>query len=188
MPAYQRSSATRWLADEEVGLLPAQRERAADTPREGGEDGAVVDGSVLTTVAEARAAEAETGAMPDSSPGALVAVDANPNAWMSAGYDQGGYALVTGSDIYAPVAMDEADTALRFAAPDELLAGGYLWEEYGEQLAFKPFVLSSSEGAGQVVAFTQSPTTRAYLEGLDLLLLNAVILGPSHSRAFRDGQ
>ena len=104
---------------------------------------------------------------------------------MSAGYDDGAAALVTGSDIYAPVAMDDADTAIRFAARDQLVAGGYLWEEYADQLAFKPFVLSQSYGSGQVVAFTQSPTTRAYLDGLDLLLLNAVILGPSRSRAFR---
>ena len=179
-------SATRWLADSETGMIPAQRERAANSPRDGGgASGSVIDGSVLANPAEMQAAEAEAGAMPDSSPGALVNIVANPNAWMSAGYDDGAAALVTGSDIYAPVAMDDADTAIRFAARDQLVAGGYLWEEYADQLAFKPFVLSQSYGSGQVVAFTQSPTTRAYLDGLDLLLLNAVILGPSRSRAFR---
>jgi hypothetical protein len=179
-------SATRWLADSDVSMIPAQRERAAESPREsGGSGGSVVDGSVVTNREELRSLEAEAGALPDSSPGALVRVDANPDAWMSAGYDDGAFALVTGSDIYAPVSIDEADTALRFAARDELLAGGYLWDEYADQLAFKPFVLSQSYGAGQVVAFTQSPTTRAYLEGLDLLLLNAVLLGPPRSRAFR---
>ena len=129
--------------------------------------------------------EATAGSMPESSPGALVNVVANPNAWMASGYDGGAAALVTGSDIYAPVAMDDATTALRFDERDALLAGGYLWEEYADQLALKPFVLSTSQGAGQVVAITQSPTTRAYLEGLDLLLLNAILLGPAHSRALR---
>lgn len=178
--------ATRWLASADVGLIPAQRERAADTPRDGAAaSGQVVDGSVLANEAELRVLEATAGSMPESSPGALVNVVANPNAWMASGYDGGAAALVTGSDIYAPVAMDDATTALRFDERDALLAGGYLWEEYADQLALKPFVLSTSQGAGQVVAITQSPTTRAYLEGLDLLLLNAILLGPAHSRALR---
>jgi hypothetical protein len=179
-------SATRWLAGSGVELMPAQRERAADSPRDGGAaSGTLVDGSVIASAAELAAAEAEAGALPDSSPGALVRVDANPDAWMSAGYAGGAAALVTGSDIYAPVGLGEATTAMRFAAPGDLLAGGYLWEEYAEQLAYKPFVLSRRHGDGQVIAFTQSPTTRAYLEGLDLLLLNAVLLGPAHTRGFR---
>ena len=179
-------SATRWLADSETGMIPAQRERAADTPREGGSGtGEVIDGTVLENAGELAALEAEAGAMPDSSPGALVNLTANPIAWMSSGYDDGAVGLVTGSDIYAPVAMDDAETALRYAPRDELLAGGYLWDEFADQLAYKPFLLSNAYGAGQVVAFTQSPTTRAYLDGLDLLLLNAVILGPARSRAFR---
>ncbi|WP_121211684.1 M14 metallopeptidase family protein [Maricaulis maris] len=178
--------ATRWLASSDVGLIPAQRERAADTPRDGAAGtGPVVDGTVLANEGELRVLEAEAGALPDSSPGALVQVTANPNAWMASGYGGGAAALVTGSDIYAPVSLDDATTALRFAARDELIAGGYLWDEYADQLALKPFVLSTSHGSGQVVAITQSPTTRAYLEGLDLLLLNAVLLGPAHSRALR---
>ena len=74
---------------------------------------------------------------------------------------------------------------MRFAGPDTLVAGGYMWAESTSQIAFKPFVISNSMGSGQVIAFTQAPTTRAYLEGLDLLLLNAVLLGPAHSRGMR---
>ena len=178
--------ATRWLADSDTGLIPAQRERAADAPRDASAgSGEIVDGTVLANEGELQVLEAEAGALPESSPGALVHVEANENAWMSAGYTDGAAALVMGSDIYAPVSLGDATTALRFAARDELLAGGYLWEEYADQLALKPFVLSTRQGAGHVVAITQSPTTRAYLEGLDLLLLNAVLLGPAHSRALR---
>ncbi|MHA6288746.1 M14 family metallopeptidase [Maricaulis sp. CAU 1757] len=179
-------TATRWLAGGEEPLLAVQRERAADTPREAGRgEGSVVDGTVITSEAEAAAHVTSTGAMPDTAPGALVRVEANENAWMSAGYANGAVALVTGSDIYAPVPANVADTAMRFAGPDTLVAGGHLWSENAEQLAFKPFVLSTRHGHGQIVAFTQSPTTRAYLEGLDLLLLNAVVLGPTRSRRFR---
>ena len=178
--------ATRWLADGDNGFLPLQRERAAGTPRDAeASTPSIVDGSVLTNDEERQAAEMEHGAMPDSSPGALVAVTANADSWMAAGYAGGATALVTGSDIYAPVAMDEAVTALRFAGPGDLLQGGYLWADYAEQLALKPFVVTRRMGRGHVVGFTQSPTTRAYLDGLDLLLLNAVILGPAQSGRLR---
>lgn len=178
-------SATRWMAEEEVGLIPAQRERAAGSPRDTGDDSQVVDGSVIDSEAALDAAEMPLGAMPDSSPGALLRVEANMNSWMASGYEDGATALVTGSDIYAPVSMDDATTAMRFGGGDDLVEAGYLWAENTAQMAYKPFVIQRSSGYGQVVAFTQSPTTRAYLEGLDLLLLNAVLLGPAQSRAFR---
>ncbi|MFN9250100.1 MAG: hypothetical protein ACK58O_03295 [Brevundimonas sp.] len=38
-------------------------------------------------------------------------------------------------------------------------------------------------GRGQVVVFTQDPTTRAYLDGLKPLFLNALLLGPAVSGA-----
>lgn len=178
-------NATRWMADSEVGLIPAQRERAAGSPRDGSDDSEVIDGSVIDSQAALDAAEMPSGAMPDSSPGALLRVEANMNSWMASGYEDGATALVTGSDIYAPVNMDDATTALRFGGGDDLVQAGYLWAENTEQMAYKPFVIQQSMGYGQVVAFTQSPTTRAYLDGLDLLLLNAVILGPAQSRAYR---
>ena len=179
-------SATRWLSDPDNGFIPAQRERAADTPRDtAATPSATTDGIILTSVDEREAAEASAGSMPDNSPGAMVNIVANPNSWLSAGYDGGAAALVTGSDIYAPVAMDDADTVMRYAEVEDLLAGGYLWEDYAEQLAQKPYLIARSMGSGQVIAFTQSPTTRAYLNGLDLLLMNAVILGPARSGRLR---
>jgi hypothetical protein len=33
-----------------------------------------------------------------------------------------------------------------------------------------------------VIAFTESPFTRAYLNGLNLLVANALIFGPAHAR------
>ena len=99
--------------------------------------------------------------------------------------DDGAFALVTGSDIYSTVPLDELTTALRFSGPADLVGGGYLWAENRAQLAYKPFLVSRSSGRGQVIAFTQDPSTRAYQEGLDLALLNAVLLGPAHASPYR---
>ncbi|MAL10364.1 MAG: carboxypeptidase [Maricaulis sp.] len=177
--------ATRWMASSSVDLLPVQRERAADAIPPDGAEGPVIPGRIIADEGELLAAEQPRNAMPESSPGALLRITANADAWMSAGYDDGAYALVTGSDIYSTVPLDELTTALRFAGPSDVVGGGYLWEENRAQIAFKPFVVSRRSGSGYVIAFTQDPTTRAYQEGLDLTLLNAVLLGPAHASPLR---
>ena len=46
-----------------------------------------------------------------------------------------------------------------------------------DQLAKKAFLVHQPHGDGHVVAFAEDPTTRGMVEGTDLLLLNAVLLG-----------
>ena len=40
-----------------------------------------------------------------------------------------------------------------------------IWEENRKQLAYKPFAVVQPSGRGFVIAFTQDPTIRAYLDG-----------------------
>ncbi|MNJ73328.1 hypothetical protein D3C77_701120 [compost metagenome] len=70
---------------------------------------------------------------------------------------------------------------MRLAGPDRVLASGQLWAENRRQLAYKPVAMVSGVGRGQVVAFTQDVTMRAFLEGLKPLFLNAVFRGPAHT-------
>ena len=72
-----------------------------------------------------------------------------------------------------------------FNGPDDLLASGYLWQENRKQLAYKPFLMIQSRGRGHVIGFTQDPTTRAYLDGLNLVLMNAIFPGAAHSQPLR---
>ncbi|WP_421789738.1 M14 metallopeptidase family protein [Hyphobacterium sp.] len=177
--------ATRFVADSDINLLPVRREMAAGTPTGGSGEGDSVAGSVIGDEDALAQALEPRNARPDSSPGALLNVTANADSFLSAGYTDGAAAMVTGSDIYTAVPLDEADTVLRFAGPDELVASGHLWEENQAQIAFKPFLVSRRSGAGFVIAFTQDPTARAYQAGLDLALLNAVILAPARSTRLR---
>jgi len=89
--------------------------------------------------------------------------------------------LVQGGDIYSPLTRGQGTNVVRFSGPDDLVQSGQIWEQNRRQLAFKPFVMSESLGSGQLVAFTQDPTVRGYLEGLKPLLINAIFLGPAHS-------
>ena len=71
---------------------------------------------------------------------------------------------------------------LRFAAADDLIASGYVWDENRRQLAFKPYLMAQPTGRGVTIAFAHDPATRAYLDGLDLLIANAVLIAPSRVR------
>ena len=45
-----------------------------------------------------------------------------------------------------------------------------------------PLLMVQPEGRGNVVAFTADPNFRAYLDGLNILFLNAIFRGPAHTR------
>ncbi|MDG5487654.1 M14 family zinc carboxypeptidase [Sphingomonas sp. BGYR3] len=127
---------------------------------------------------------ADPKASPDEVPGTLVRVDADPDHWLASGYaDTGATALVTGAAIYKPLNAANGVNVFRFKPADTLVASGYLWEENRLQLAYKPFLMSEARGQGLVVAFSQSPVTRGYLGGLDLLVANAVLLAPARVEA-----
>ncbi|MEL6664949.1 MAG: M14 family metallopeptidase [Pseudomonadota bacterium] len=167
------------LAGEDVGLLSTQLELAT-TDAEGAEDaaGARVPGVNFASEEEYDAHIENARSRPEDIPGVLVRAIADPNHWLSAGYDEA-TALVSGRSIYRPLNASDGTNVFRFADADNLLKSGYLWEENRLQLAFKPFVMAERQGDGVVIGFTQSPTTRGYLNGLNLLIANAVVIGPA---------
>jgi hypothetical protein len=57
-----------------------------------------------------------------------------------------------------------------------------VWEENRRQLAYKPYLMAQPQGRGLVIGFAHDPSTRAYLEGLDLMIANAVLVAPSRVR------
>jgi hypothetical protein len=162
-----------------VGLLSTKLELAS-TDGEGSEEseGARVPGINFASLQEYEEHIHDHRARPEDVPGVLARTVANTDHWMASGYDSA-IALVTGREIYTPLNEGDGVNVFRFEGADTLLASGYLWEENRLQLAYKPFVMAERQGSGVVVGFTQSPTTRAYLNGLNLLLANAVVLGPA---------
>ena len=112
----------------------------------------------------------------------LVKADVHPEHWLSAGVAPELNVLIRGSDIYSPIRISDGVNVVRFQGPDDLLASGYLWDENRRQLAYKPFVVQESMGAGEVIGFTQDPTVRAYLDGLNVIMMNAIFRGAAHAR------
>lgn len=165
-------------------LLAVKREaalgREPDAAAE--EKGELAEAAEITSDAEYREAIKDQAALPDTLPGALLNVVGEPDHFLSAGYDDGAVVLATGTQIFTPVGRDKGVNVLRFAAPGDLIASGYVWEENRRQLAYKPYLIAQPQGRGLVIGFAHDPSTRAYLEGLDLLIANAVMVAPSRVR------
>ena len=185
-------NANRFLADPQVNLLSMRRENAvvsddeADTAQEEGDEGddapATVAGTYIEAEDEYAARIVPAADSPDSVAGVLVRADVDEDHWLGAGAASPLHVLVSGADIYTPVTMDKGVNVARFQGADELLVSGYIWEENRRQLAYKPFVVIEGNGQGFVIGFTQNPNTRAYLDGLNVIFMNAIFRGSAHAR------
>ncbi len=150
-------------------------------------EGAHVAPKIFVTPADFDLATQPGDELPGSLHGAIARVKVDREHWITAGVPETIYALVSGRGIYQPLKMDKGFNAAVFAGPDNVLASGYMWDEYRKQLAFKPFVMVERSGRGNVIAFTADPNYRAYMDGLNVLFLNAVFRGPAHSGGGRGG-
>ncbi|MGD9021343.1 MAG: hypothetical protein PVF46_06060, partial [Lysobacterales bacterium] len=191
-------NANRFLADPEVDLLSIRREDAVvenggdgdgDGDGRNGNDDAgkekTVAGSYLADEDALRASITPAKESPDSVAGVLARAGVDADHWLGAGVAPTLNVLVRGSDIYTPAKLDKAVNVAVFKGADELLASGYMWEENRKQLAYKPFVVAQPMGKGFVIAFTQDPTVRAYLDGLNVIFMNAILRGSAHARPVR---
>lgn len=166
-------------------LLSTRREAAlgrdpeeADEEQEAG----LAKAEEISDEAAYRALIENQGALPDTLPGALLNTAPDRENFLSAGYDDGAIVLASGSDIFTPLDRSQGINVMRFASADQLVASGYVWEENRRQLAFKPYMMAQPSGRGLTIGFAQDPSTRAFLDGLDLLIANAVLIAPSRVR------
>ncbi len=115
---------------------------------------------------------------PEETPGAILRVLLDTDHWLSAGTDGDIGAMVEGSRVFSPITLDEGTNVGRYAEEDDLVLSGIVWEDARPQLASKAFLIHQPVGRGQLVAFAEDPTYRAYAETTELLFMNAVLLGP----------
>ncbi|GGY42257.1 M14 family metallopeptidase [Parvularcula lutaonensis] len=168
------------LASDDVGLLTLRRENKVGAKETSDGDEKVVPGTELWSEEDYAAATASPGGRPDRVPGVLLRASANEDHFLSSGYDEA-ITLFRGSTIYAPMRANEGTNVFSYRGPDNLLASGYLWDDVRKQLGRKPFVVADRVGDGMAIGFAQDPTVRGYLDGLDLLVANAVVLAPAYT-------
>jgi hypothetical protein len=169
--------ATRWAVREKIGLLDTTSEL-----RDGRPD--VEEKDEKKKAAEAKPFDLEQAQRPDreapeATPGALVRVALDRDHWLAAGNDAEVQAVVEGRRVFTPMKLDKGTNVGLYAPRDRLVASGHAWDEARSLLAQKAFLMEQPLGSGHVVAFAEDPGYRAFAEATELLLLNAVLLGPA---------
>lgn len=188
-------SASRYLSNGERGLSALRLEQAwvdeetqkhLDAIKAAQEkDANRFKGSRLDNAAALRQHIVPLEEGPDSVAGVLLKAKVDQDHWLSAGLPEYLNVLYRGSDIYAPLRLDQGRNLATYLGADELLASGQLWEENRQQLAFKPFFTVEPQQRGFVIAFTADPNYRAYMDGLNLAFINAVFRAPAHAGVVR---
>ena len=183
--------ATQFVASSDVALLDVKREFAYEGKTEKSEKPSAdknksrTKGQLFTEKQNLLDASEVQDKSPDYVAGILANVEVDQEHWLTAGVNKNVVALVSGNDIYAPITLNSGKNLAWFSGPEKVLASGYLWEENKKQLAFKPFLIHQPLGKGMLVSFTQEPTTRAYLDGLNVLLTNSIFRAAAHAKPLR---
>ncbi len=182
-------NATRFAADVSSGLLNVKRENAVnDGEEKSGDDDAeksTTTGKLYTKKADLLDAIENDEESPDNVAGVLANVEVDQEHWLTAGVNENVVAMVVGRDIYQPIKLSSGMNVAWYRDADDILASGYLWEENKKQLAFKPFLIHQPMGRGMVIGYTQDPTSRAYLDGLNVMFMNTIFRAASHANPVR---
>lgn len=147
------------------------------------EDGDSAAGTAFENEDDYREAILDNTRRPDTLPGALLNTVVDGENFLAAGYDDTAPTVfANGSLILTPLTLSDGVNVVRYAGPDDLVAAGYVWDENRRQMAYKPYMIAERNGRGLAIGFAHDPTVRGYLDGLDLLLANSVIVAPSRVR------
>lgn len=172
-------SATHLLLEDGLGLLSTKLEANQDANLDDKKETKLAVASTIDTEDEYLKIVSEGAIKPDYIPGVIARGRVDHEHWLAAGVGDTVNLVLDGSDIYTPLKHGNGSNVVRYAASEELLQGGYLWKENRSQLAYKPAVMARHFGAGEVIAFTTDPAFRGYLDGLHVMLGNAIFKGPS---------
>jgi hypothetical protein len=116
-----------------------------------------------------------------SLPGALVRAQIDPRSFLSYGYDAAEISVpIEGSSFYK--FRKEGGSVVKFSDDEKAsrVLSGWAWpDETEKMLTGAVWLQDQSVGRGHAVLFTYDPTTRAMWPGLNRLLLNAMLIGPS---------
>ena len=88
------------------------------------------------------------------------------------------------ANLTVPLAEVVPAENVTVAGPDELGESGYLWDWNRKQLGYKPAVVVENQSSGWVVGFVTDPTFRGFIDGENVLFLNAVFRAPAGGHGF----
>ncbi len=187
------AGALDWLTDEDIGLLPSHDELdEADTAAQAGGDGSGEtasesreEGPVIADEAAYRARIGLGKPRPPLAAGALLTAFVDADHWLAPGLKPVVYPLANLRRLWRPLTVKEGWNVIRYAPAERQPASGVIWPHAAELAAFHPYAMLAPLGGGFVIAISEDQPARAYQDGLDMLIANAVFRGPQHSRRLR---
>ncbi len=165
---------TRWLTEENVGLLATTRK--VKEIEEGTEATETSDG-ITTGLPEGVLPEEE---QPRGLPGPILRARLDPEHWLAFGYGDHINLIAQSRNIYEPITIDNGLNVATYLPLDEVLVTGVAWPDELAVIAGTPYLMYQRLGGGHIVAFAEDPNFRAYFDGLNGLFMNAVFLGPGY--------
>ena len=175
--------ATTWLADEKVNLLATKREKrdkpvstATSRERVDSKDG---DAAKTPTDPVEKAIE-PTDEFPSATSGAILRVRVDASHWLGFGYSETTTVMVDSNRIFSLVKLDRGTNVAVYQPENKFFASGFMWDDARKQIPNKAYLMHSRVGRGNVVGFAEDPNYRAFMDGLNVMFLNAVFLGPGH--------
>ncbi len=175
--------ATRWLTEEKVNLLATSRELRGGKPeRKSDKDKKEESPAPLAGAYNLQQNIQPEEELPERIPGAILRLQLENTHWMTAGYDGFANVMVESNNIFTPLKLDKGVNLGVYLAEDKVVASGFVWEASRKQIAHKAGLMYQPHGGGQVIAFAEDPNYRAFMDGLNLLFLNAVFFGPAHAQ------
>lgn len=176
-------NATRFAVGGEKPLLASRIEPKAQI------DGLVPlaesNGTIITDQDDLQRYVRNPKTSPDWVAGVLLRADVDQEHWLTAGIHTELHSIFTGADMYAPLRITDGRNVVNFSNKEQVLASGYMWQENHEQVAHKPLVMVQPQGRGMVISFTQEPNYRAYMDGMHVLLMNAIFRASAHATPLR---
>ena len=174
-------NATHWLTEEKVGLLSTKRELKGGKPEAKTKDKKTEESKPdLTKPFDVEKAIQPDREFPVGISGAIAHVTLDVEHWLAFGYDGDANVMVSSGNIFTPVKLDKGVNVGLYKPADKLNLSGFFWEETEKQLGGKAYLMHQRHGRGNVVAFAEDPNVRAFCDGLNLLLINAIFFGPAH--------
>jgi hypothetical protein len=177
--------ATRWLTDEKVNLLATSREWRSGKPERKSEkekkEGEATEQPPPSAYNLQEGIQPEEE-LPERTPGAIMRLKLENTHWMTAGYNGWANVMVESNNIFTPLKLDKGVNLGVYLPEDKVLLSGFTWEASRKQIANKAGLMYQPHGEGHVIAFAEDPNYRGFLDGLNLLFLNAVFFGPAHAQ------
>ncbi len=180
-------NATHWLTGEKVGLLATSRELKGGKPdkeeKKDKTDKPEKNEEKKPDLTKPLDVEKEIQPereLPIETPGAIVRISLDTEHWLAFGYDGDANVLVNSRNIFTPLKLDKGTNVGLYMPEDKLVLSGFIFEDSKKQLPNKAYLMHQPLGSGHVVAFAEDPNTRAFFDGTNLLLMNAIFFGPAH--------